>query len=137
MLISAAYAQSASGLLTQLSASPLPMLVLIFGVFYFFMIRPQQQKAKQLKAAQSGLRRGDKVITSGGIIGSVARVINDDEVEVEVAENVRLRVVRSTIPTIIAKTEPASADKPVKGKAAKPVKDEAKPADGSESGGEA
>jgi preprotein translocase subunit YajC len=130
MLISAAYAQSASGLLTQLSASPLPMLVLIFGVFYFFMIRPQQQKAKQLKTAQAGLRRGDKVITSGGIIGSVARVINDSEVEVEVAENVRLRVVRSTIPTIIAKTEPATADKPVKSRSNKP-------ADGSESGGEA
>jgi preprotein translocase subunit YajC len=115
MLISPAYAQAATDTQSQLlSFAP---LVLIFIVFYFFMIRPQQQKSKQLKLAQAGLRRGDRVITSGGIIATVARVVTDDEVELTIADNVRIRVVRSTISTILAKTEPgAAADKPVKPK---------------------
>jgi preprotein translocase subunit YajC len=137
MLISTAYAQSMAGLPQQLMSSPLPMLVLIFGVFYFFMIRPQQQKAKQLRTAQAALRRGDKVITQAGFLGTVSRVVDDQTVEVEIAEGVKVKVVRSTITTITAKTEPAQADKAPKGKADKAtVKDDAKPADNEKVGDE-
>jgi preprotein translocase subunit YajC len=80
--------------------------IIVIGIFYFLLIRPQQQKAKQLKAQLSGLKRGDAVITSGGIIGTIARVVNDDEVTVEIADGVRVRVVRSTISGITAKGEP-------------------------------
>jgi preprotein translocase subunit YajC len=92
--------------------SPMDMLqqffpfIIVIGIFYFLLIRPQQQKAKQLKAQLSGLRRGDNVITSGGIIGTVARVVNDDEVSLEIADGVRVRVVRSTITGITGKGEP-------------------------------
>ncbi len=84
-------------------------LVLIFVVFYFFLIRPQQKKAKQLKEMLEALRRGDRVVTGGGIIGTVAKVVNDEEVLVEIAENTRVRVVRSTITSVLAKTEPVAA----------------------------
>jgi preprotein translocase subunit YajC len=80
--------------------------VLIIGIFYFLLIRPQQQKQKQLRNQLAELRRGDSVITSGGIIGTVARVINDDELSIEIAEGVRVRVIRSTLTGITAKGEP-------------------------------
>jgi preprotein translocase subunit YajC len=80
--------------------------VLIIGIFYVLMIRPQQQKQKALQKQLSDLRRGDNVITSGGIIGTVARVVSDDEVSVEISEGVRVRVVRSTITGITGKGEP-------------------------------
>jgi preprotein translocase subunit YajC len=83
--------------------------VLIFVVFYFFLIRPQQQKQKQVKSMLEALRRGDRVVTAGGIIGTVAKVVNDDEVQLDIAEGVRVRVIRSTITSVLAKTEPASA----------------------------
>ncbi|HTH96881.1 MAG TPA: preprotein translocase subunit YajC [Stellaceae bacterium] len=112
MFITPAYAQASSASDPQMQLLQFLPLVLIFIVFYFFMIRPQSQKAKALKAAQSGLRRGDRVITAGGIIGTISRVVTDDEIEVQIAENVRVRVVRSTINTIQARTEPGAA--PVK-----------------------
>jgi preprotein translocase subunit YajC len=80
--------------------------VLIIGIFYFLLIRPQQQKQKQLRAQLADLRRGDSIVTSGGIIGTVARVISDDELSIEIAEGVRVRVVRSTITGITGKGEP-------------------------------
>lgn len=83
--------------------------VLIFVVFYFFLIRPQQQKQKQLRSMLDALRRGDRVVTSGGIIGTIAKVVNDDEVQVDIADGVRVRVLRSTITSLLAKTEPAAA----------------------------
>lgn len=86
-------------------------LLLIFGVFYFLMIRPQQKKMKVHQDMLAGLKRGDKVITSGGIIGTIVKVINDQEVHLEIAENVRVRVVRNLITDIVAKTEPANTDK--------------------------
>ena len=92
--------------------SPMDMLqqffpfIIVIGIFYFLLIRPQQQKAKQLKAQLSELRRGDNIITAGGIIGTVARVTNDDELSVEIAEGVRVRVLRSTVTGITAKGEP-------------------------------
>jgi len=93
-------------------------IVLIMFVFYFLLLRPQQQKAKELKQAQAALRRGDRIVTAGGMLGTISRVINDDEIEVQIAEAVKVRIVRSTISTVLAKTEPvaskeAKADDPV------------------------
>ena len=117
-----AYAQTATG---AAGASPVDMLqqfapfIIVIGIFYFLLIRPQQQKAKQLKAQLSELRRGDNIVTAGGIIGTVSRVVNDDELSVEIAEGVRVRVVRSTVTGIASKGEPRSdADTP----APKPVR---------------
>ena len=82
-------------------------LILIFAIMYFLLIRPQQKKAKEHAAMVSALRRGDQVVTQGGIIGKVAKVKEDGEIEVEIAEGVKVRVVQSTIATVISKTEPA------------------------------
>jgi preprotein translocase subunit YajC len=82
-------------------------LILIFGIMYFLLIRPQQKKVKQHQAMVEALRRGDKVVTQGGIIGEVVKVKEGGEVEVEISEGVRVRVVKSTIATVMSKTEPA------------------------------
>ena len=100
MLISPAYAQDASGLLGP-AVQFLP-LVLIFAVFYFLLIRPQQTRQREVKASLSALRRGDRVVTAGGIIGTVQRVKEGtDEIEVEIAPTVRVMVVRDTISSVI------------------------------------
>src|SRR6185312_3923556 len=110
MLITPAYAQAAAGggdassMLVQIAP-----LALIFVVFYFFLIRPPQQKAKQQRSMLDAIRRGDRVVTGGGIIGTVAKVVNPDEVQIDIADNVRVRVVRSTIAQVLAKTEPVAA----------------------------
>ena len=112
MLISAAYAQGTgiTGIFDNQSAliQFLP-LVLIFVVFYFLLIRPQQRKAKDHKTMLDALRRGDRVVTGGGIIGTVARVENPEEVTVDIADGVRVRVLRSTISSVLAKPDPAAA----------------------------
>ena len=71
-------------------------LILIFVIFYFFLIRPQQKKVKEHKLMVENLKRGDKVITSGGIVGSIERVIDNDKVEVSISENVTVEVIKST-----------------------------------------
>ena len=71
-------------------------LILIFIIFYFFLIRPQQKKAKDHKNMVGNLKRGDKVITSGGIVGTIERVIDSEKVEVEIADSVKVEIVRST-----------------------------------------
>ena len=71
-------------------------LILIFVIFYFFLIRPQQKKVKEHKAMVESLKRGDKVVTSGGITGRVERLVDNDKVEVEIAENVKVEIVKST-----------------------------------------
>ena len=71
-------------------------LILIFVIFYFFLIRPQQKKAKDHKIMVENLKRGDKVITSGGIIGVVERVIDNDKVEIIISDNVKVEIVKST-----------------------------------------
>ena len=71
-------------------------LILIFVIFYFFLIRPQQKKVKEHKAMVENLKRGDKVVTSGGITGRVERLIDNDKVEVEIAENVTVEIIRGT-----------------------------------------
>src|SRR5215472_3440698 len=96
--------------------------VLILVVFYFFLIRPQQQKAKEHKSMLGALRRGDRVVTGGG---TIAKVVSDEEVLVEIADGLRVRVVRSTITGVTAKTEPVAA----KGDKDK-EKEEAEPAQG-------
>ena len=82
-------------------------LILIFVIFYFFLIRPQQKKVKEHKAMVEALKRGDKVITSGGIVGTVERVIDTEKVEVMIADNVRVEIVRATgIQGLVTKAEP-------------------------------
>jgi preprotein translocase subunit YajC len=111
MWISTAYAQG-TGIFDQNALVQFLPLILIFVVFYFLLIRPQQRKAKDQKTMLDALRRGDRVVTGGGIIGTVARVDNPEEVVVDIAENVRVRVVRSTITTVLAKPDPAAASSP-------------------------
>jgi preprotein translocase subunit YajC len=109
MFISPAFAQT-SAFGDASSLIQIAPLVLIFVVFYFLLIRPQQTKAKQHKAMLDALRRGDRVVTGGGIVGTVARVVEgSDEVLVDIAENTRVRVLRSTITSVLAKTEPVPA----------------------------
>ncbi|ARC88110.1 preprotein translocase subunit YajC [Rhodovulum sp. MB263] len=106
MFATPAFAQAAGGGAAGAFGSFLP-LILIFAIMYFLLIRPQQKKAKQHKAMVDGLRRGDQVVTQGGVIGKVSKVKDDAEVELEVAENVKIRVVRHTIAQVLNKTEPA------------------------------
>jgi len=121
MLISPAYAQDASSMLG--SATSFLPLVLIFAVFYFLLIRPQQQKQKEARAMISAIKRGDRVVTGGGILGTVQRVamvqdkdgkqVASNEVEVEIAPNIRVTVLRETISSVIRPTA-ANDTKPVK-----------------------
>ena len=71
-------------------------LILIFVIFYFFLIRPQQKKVKEHKAMVEGLKKGDKIVTTGGITGIITRVVDNDKIEVEISENVTVTVVRGT-----------------------------------------
>ncbi|AXI47257.1 preprotein translocase subunit YajC [Sulfitobacter sp. SK012] len=82
-------------------------LILIFGIMYFLLIRPQQKKLKSHQAMVKALRRGDQVVTQGGVIGKVVKVKDDGELEVEIADGVKIRVIQSTIATVMSKTEPA------------------------------
>ena len=110
MLIATAYAQGTGtpNLFDSSTAMQFLPLILIFVVFYFLLIRPQQRKTKEHRATLAGLRRGDRIVTGGGIIGTVAKVVSDDELAVEIADGVRVRVVRSTITNVLAKPEPAA-----------------------------
>ena len=83
-------------------------LILIFAIMYFLLIRPQQKKMKEHQAMVEAVRRGDQVVTQGGLIGKVSKVKEgDNEIEVEIAEGVKVRVVKSTIAQVLNKTEPA------------------------------
>lgn len=84
-------------------------LILIFAIMYLLLIRPQQKKLKEHQAMVAALRRGDQIITQGGLIGKVSKVKDDNEIEVELAENVKVRVVKSTVAQVISKTEPAAS----------------------------
>ncbi len=109
-LISPAYAQAAGGGLASGLGSFLP-LILIFVVFYFIMLRPQQQQQKALKAKIAALKKGDRVLTAGGIVGNVTRVREGvNEIEVEIAPNVRVSVVRETISNVLTPGAPAAAN---------------------------
>jgi preprotein translocase subunit YajC len=108
MLISPAYAQAAGGG-GGADFSFLIMMVLLFAVVYFLLIWPQQKKMKTHKAMVGALKRGDKVVTQGGIYGTVTKVMSDAELQVEIAEGVRIRVVKGTISEVLSKPEPAKA----------------------------
>lgn len=108
MFISPAYAQGLGGNTDAILQQFLP-IVLIVVVMYFLLMRPQQQKAKQLREMIASLRRGDRVVTGGGIIGTIAKVVSEEEVLVEIADGVRVRVARSTISSVLSKTEPVAA----------------------------
>ncbi len=84
-------------------------LILIFAIMWFLLIRPQQKKMKEHQAMVAALRRGDQVVTQGGLIGKVTKVKEAEEVEVEISDGVRVRVVKHTIAQVISKTEPADA----------------------------
>jgi preprotein translocase subunit YajC len=125
MLISSAHAQGLSDMFSGAGgvAQFLP-LVMIFGVFYFLLIRPQQQKQKELRNQISAVRRGDRVVTGGGILGTVQRVpmvqdkdgkqVPSQEIEVEIAKDIRVTVLRDTITSVI-KPVAANDAKPAKG----------------------
>lgn len=112
MFISEAFAQAATGPSNPMGdlGQFLPF-VLILVVFYFLMWRPQARKAKQHKEMVAALRRGDKVVLNSGIYGTVSKVVDEQIVLVEVAENVKIRVARAAISEIQSKTEPAPATK--------------------------
>ena len=80
-------------------------LILIFVIFYFFLIRPQQKKVKEHKLMVSALKRGDEVVTSGGIVGKVERILGDDKVDLSISENVTIQVVQSTIQSLLNKPD--------------------------------
>ncbi|MEX1108743.1 MAG: preprotein translocase subunit YajC [Dongiaceae bacterium] len=103
MWISTAYAQDAAAGAGGFDLVGLLPLVLIFVVFYFLLIRPQQKKMKLHRAMVSALKRGDRVVTGGGLIGEVTKVVSDTEVQVEIAEGVRVRVQRSAISDLVTR----------------------------------
>ncbi|MEM9430932.1 MAG: preprotein translocase subunit YajC [Pseudomonadota bacterium] len=110
MLASPAYAQAAGGSAAGGLAGFIP-IILIFAIMYFLMIRPQQKKIREHKQMVEALRRGDQVVTQGGLIGKVVRVKDDNELEVEISDGVKVRVVRHTVAQVMNKTEPADAPK--------------------------
>jgi preprotein translocase subunit YajC len=117
LFITEAYAQTAGApgttdMLVQFFAP----LVLVFGIMYFLVIRPQQRRAAEHKAMIKNVRRGDTIVSNGGIIGRVTKVVDDNELEAEIADGVRVRVMRSMIADVRAKGEPVKADatKPTK-----------------------
>lgn len=111
MWITPAYAQGATGGSTDMLMGILPF-VAIFVIMYFLILRPQQQRAKQHQELVKNVRRGDTVVTSGGLVGKVTKVLDtDDQIEVEIADGVRVRQVRSMVAEVRAKGEPAKDDK--------------------------
>ena len=80
-------------------------LILIFVIFYFFLIRPQQKKVKEHKLMVTALKRGDEVVTSGGIVGRVERILGEDKIDLQISENVTVQVVQSTIQSLLSKSD--------------------------------
>ena len=109
MFVTAAYAQAADASSAGSMFGTFVPLIAIFGIMYFLMIRPQQKKAADAKAMLSALRRGDQVIMGGGIVGKVTKVGDDNMVEVEIADGVKVKVVKSSIGQVLSKTDPAPA----------------------------
>ena len=106
MLVSPAFAQDGGGGFGLDGIGPLLPLILIFVVFYFLLIRPQQKKAKAHRAMIGELRRGDRIVTSGGLVGNIHRIVGDSELMVEIADGVRVRIMRAMVAELVAKPEP-------------------------------
>ncbi len=115
MFVSPAWAQGAGGGGLDGLGGLLP-LVLIFVVFYFLLIRPQQKKAKEHREVLANLRRGDRIVTNGGLLGTITRVPNDTELMVEIADGVKVRVLRGMVAESLSKSDPALAKSKDKGK---------------------
>lgn len=113
MLISPAFAQAAGGGFGGGLGAFLP-LILIFVVFYFLLIRPQQKKAKAHRDMVGNVRRGDSVVTGGGIIGKVTKVM-DERLQVQIADGVKVQIARGTLSDVVAKSQPVKDDKSSKG----------------------
>lgn len=109
MFVSPAFAQDAGTGGSGFEA--LLPLVLIFVVFYFLLIRPQQKKQKQHKEMLTAIRRGDRVVTGGGIVGTVTKVVDDKELAVEITDGVKVRVQRALVASVISRTEPVQGAK--------------------------
>ena len=109
MFVTPAFAQAAGSTGTASALTSFLPLILIFAIMYFLMIRPQQRKMKEHRAMVEALRRGDQVVTQGGIVGKVSKVTEDGMVEVEIADGVKVKVVRHTITQVLNKTEAAAA----------------------------
>lgn len=109
MFITPAYAQAGGAGGGDFLISLLPF-ILIFVVLYFLILRPQQRRVKQHQEMVNSLRRGDTVVTSGGLVGKISKVIDDREIQVEIAENVRVRVMRQMVAEVRAKGEPVKDD---------------------------
>ena len=111
MLISPAYAQGSlfGGGSTDMVTSLLPF-VLIFVIMYFLILRPQQKRVKQHAEMVKNVRKGDTVVTSGGLVGRITRVVDDDQVEIEIADGVRVRQMRAMVTDVRAKGEPVKDD---------------------------
>lgn len=105
MFVTPAFAQAAGGSDTNSTLMSFIPLILIFVIMYFLMIRPQQKKAKEHRAMIDALRRGDHIVTQGGLIGKVVKVNEDNSVDVQLAENVKVKVVRNTIARVMERTE--------------------------------
>jgi len=108
-VITPAYAQSASALGGSEMLMQVVPFILIFVIMYFLMIRPQQKRQKEHQEMIKNVRRGDQVVMSGGLIGKVAKVTDDNEVELEIADNVRVRVTRASIADVRSKGEPVKS----------------------------
>ena len=107
MLVSPAFAQAAAAPAGGVLNSMLIPMILVFGIMWFFLIRPQQKKLKDDEKMRNALRRGDKVLTTGGIVGKVTKVKDDCEIEIEIAPSVKIHVVKSAVSAVMSKTEPA------------------------------
>src|SRR5215510_7427497 len=110
MFISPAYAQAASPFGGDSMLVSLVSFILIFVIMYFLILRPQQKRQKQHQEMVKNVRRGDTVINSGGLVGKVVKVIADDQIEIEVAEDVRVRQMRSMVADVRAKGEPVKEE---------------------------
>ncbi|MFN3687420.1 preprotein translocase subunit YajC [Salinarimonas sp.] len=108
MIITPAYAQAAGGGGGDIFLQLLPF-ILIFVIMWFLIIRPQQKRVKAHQEMVKALRRGDQIVTSGGLVGKISKVIDDAEIEVEVADGVRVRVIRGMVAEVRTKGEPAKA----------------------------
>tara|TARA_R110002110_G_scaffold2858_4_gene14379 strand:- start:522 stop:971 length:450 start_codon:yes stop_codon:yes gene_type:complete len=131
MFVSPAWAQGAGGGGLDGLGGLLP-LVLIFVVFYFLLIRPQQKKAKEHREVLANLRRGDRIVTNGGLIGTITRVPNDGELIVEIADGVKVRVLRGMVAESLSKSDPAPAKSKGKDKDQDQDQDESDHDDGPE-----
>jgi preprotein translocase subunit YajC len=109
MFITPAFAQGASASVNDFLSfqSPIWMVLMVVGIMYFLVFRPQQQKVKAHRAMVKALRRGDTVVTNGGLVGKVTKVVDDDHIEIEISDGVKVRHLRASVSEVRAKGEPA------------------------------